>query len=97
MPYIHPDDRQHYEQPLNFMVNALSQRQFEAGHLTYLIYSLLAAKVRSMSDPHLPAPRYARLSQTRASATDASDEFYRKVMVPHEEAAMVRNGDIDVV
>jgi hypothetical protein len=92
MPYIHPDDRRHYESALNLMVNRLSQRSFEAGHLTYIIYSLLIAKLRFH-----PKAGYFYKSLTRASATDASDEFYRRVMATHEDRAIEDNGDIRVI
>jgi len=74
------------------MINSLSQRSFETGHMTYIIYSLLAAKVRYYADAG-----YDLLSLTRASATDASDEFYRRIMGPHEDRAIDRNGDISVI
>jgi hypothetical protein len=39
---------------------------------------------------------YARLSAIRGAISDASDEFYRRVMVPYEEAKIVEHGDVVV-
>ena len=102
MPYIHPDERRHYESALNLMVNRLSQRDFKQGHLTYIIYSLMAAKIKSIRQSFDACGQplragYADLSLTRASATDASDEFYRRVMATHEDRAIEDNGDISVI
>lgn len=89
MPHIDPDNKQHYAEALNYMMNHLSMRDYDPGHLTYLLYSIVKRTARSKGT----AARYADLSRIRASLHDASDEFYRLIMAPYEDAAIERNGE----
>lgn len=59
-----------------------------AGDLTYAITYLMHTRVKRLGKS------YANLSQIRACAQDAADEFYRVVMSPYEDNKRKENGPV---
>ncbi len=90
MPYIPQDDRRHYDEALNLIVNRLSQRDFHPGHITYVLYAIAVRCMRALPGP----PSYSQMSRVRASVNDASDELYRAEMAPYEDQKIRQNGAV---
>ena len=87
MPYIDDAGREALRPALEKLCAALHRRDGVPGDLTYCIFYLLL-------DRALAENSYAQISATRACAQDAADEYKRRVMDPHENKAIERNGDI---
>jgi len=85
MPYIPEERRAKFNTYLNSIVNQIEKK----GDLTYCIYYLMVMWARSK-----PKQGYHEYSPSNAACQDAHDEFYRKEMVPREDNAIERNGDI---
>ncbi len=82
MPYITPERRR---------VNKLNLSELEmrtSGELTYLISVLMNEYLKRTGKS------YGTMSVVRACAQDASDEFYRRVMLPYENCKLAENGDV---
>ena len=88
MPYIPQDDRRHYDDVINQIVNRLSMRDFHPGHITYVLYAIAVKCMRDMGKS------YTNLSRVRASINDTSDEFYRIEMAMYEDAKIGENGPV---
>lgn len=88
MPAITQDDRRHYESALNLIVNRLSQRQFAADHITYVLYAIAVRCMRAMHKT------YPVMSRIRASLHDATDEFYRAEIAPYVDHTIRENGTV---
>ena len=89
MPYIDSVSRDLLEKPVLELANLIA----EPGDLNYVICSLLSMLLNA--DDVVPGgPSYSDLSRWRAAVNDASDEFYRRAMVPYEESKRARNGDV---
>ena len=90
MPYIRKDDREHYESGINLIVNRMSQRDFKAGDLTYVLYAIAVRVMRALPGP----PSYSQMSRVRASVGDTYDELYRAEMAPYEDQKIRENGAV---
>jgi len=90
MPYIDQAGRERLNPALQKLRIALHLRHRIPGDLTYCIFYLLL-------DRALAENSYAQISATRACAQDAADEYKRRVMDPHENKAIERNGDIPLL
>ncbi len=91
MPYIKPDDRQHYEDAINLIVNRLAQRDFPAGDINYVITMIIKGAVR-----HFGKVSYAYLNNLMGVLECVKQEFYRRDVVKYEEEKIIENGDLDV-
>lgn len=89
MPYIPADDRRHYDSALNLIVSRLSERDFNPGDLTYVLYAIAVRAMRAVSPPS-----YANMSRVRASLQDAADEIYRAEIAPYEDDKIRENGAV---
>jgi len=85
MPYIPQDKRGKF----NTYLNSIARQFEEKGELTYTIYYLMLKWLEMQEKQN-----YCARSDTRASAQDAVDEFYRRMMADYEDKAIKRNGDI---
>lgn len=83
MPYTHPANRR-AEQALRSAVNV----GWTKGDLTWAISVLMDEYVLNHG------VSYAVLSDARASAADAHDEWYRRVMAPYEDKKWAQNGEV---
>ena len=79
MPYIDPKRREPLEP--NAVPNS-------PGELNFVITRLITAYV------YRKGMTYENLSAARAAAQDASDEFYRRVVVPYEDVKKSEHGDV---
>jgi hypothetical protein len=86
MPYIPPEKR---KKVFDSEVNYLAAMVEETGDLNYIFSRLVTLYVVDHG-----GLGYANLSATRAALTDASDEFYARVMRPWEDYKCTLNGDV---
>ena len=92
MPYIKPEQRIWYENPVNELAKVLGSTQTDeefmkkCGDLNYCI-STLVGKV-------MDKPSYAKIAMITGVLENVKQEFYRRVGVPYEENKIVQNGDI---
>ena len=63
------------------------------GELNFVITKLLLCYLDKLRLEEGAGP-YATLSSVRAVLCDVADEYYRRVMVPYEEAKKEENGDV---
>lgn len=82
MPYIEPHRRTILDHDLGPLIEHIQV----PGELNYVISRILSH--------HTDGGRYHDLSRWRAAVNDASDEFYRRVMVEFENGKCRENGDV---
>lgn len=89
MPYILPDDRQKYFEPLEDLLDEFAKLGDDdlGGHLNYCISYLMT---RLWEDKN----RYVRANTIRGAVENALDEWYRFNIVPYEERKRKENGDV---
>lgn len=85
MPYIEALSRERLD-PLLYPLQVTIESR---GDLTYCFTKLLLSQL-----PPRDQWTYTLLSSLRATLHDASDEYYRRVMVPFENAKKDVNGDV---
>ena len=85
MPYIHPTNREHFED------QGIPVPR-DGGELQYLI----AVMIDSMlCETHLERPiRYADLESIMGALIGAQQEFYREVTSAYEDKKALQNGDV---
>lgn len=88
MPYIKQDDRVHFEDAINLAVNRLQQRDFNPGHLNFVL-SQIVWKMLGKNDD------YRQLSAIGGVLSDMRDEYFRRVMAPYEDGKIATNGDLE--
>jgi len=87
MPYIPAERREErFDEHLERILEGIEVQ----GDLTYCIYWLMVKWARSKPG----RPSYHNYSPSGAACQDANSEFYRKEMIPLEDNAIERNGDI---
>lgn len=87
MPYIPQEQRGKFNHYLRSILNQLTDK----GELTYCIYYLMLGWLSKHTKKD-----YRARSDTRSTAQDAVDEFYRQKMAKYEDEAIQRNGDINI-
>lgn len=87
MPYIKSEYRVMLEKSLTDVWENLMKipREDRAGALTYVIYKLF-------TDLHVN--RYADFAVLMGILDCVGKEFYRRTVAPHEDRAIVKNGDV---
>ena len=85
MPYIKPEDRKVFQELLrNFKYLTTS----DPGELNYLLTKICLWYL----DTHHYS--YKTMNEVVGALECAKQEFYRKVVVPHEEIQKEKNGDV---
>lgn len=84
MPYIKIQDRCR----LDDNIDSLAKDIHTVGDLNYVITRLLHSEVKKNG------LSYATVNALMGVLTCASNEFYRKVVVPYEEVKIAENGDV---
>ena len=87
MPYITQEQRE----PLDAVIQRLSEMIDDEGELNYTITCLLHLEVKKLGK------NYATLNKVQGVMDCASREFYRKVVAPYEDQKIKINGDVDVL
>lgn len=60
----------------------------DVGHLTYVFY-------KTALDALPTEPRFQDMHAVLGAMEAAKHEFYRRIMAPYEDEAIVRNGDVN--
>lgn len=95
MPYIIPPNRKRFDKLVDGLVEALTwdnvsdyPENFEVGELNYALSTL----IWKLWKKH---PRYSRGNGLMGVLSCVQNEFYRRQLAPHEDAAMAMNGDLE--
>lgn len=99
MPYIQPKLRSNLDAKIDALASAIVDSVIDhnnetayAGVLNYCITRL----VMQVINKNFVALRYGIIATVTGVLKNVSDEFYRRVAVPYEDAQIVKNGDVDV-
>lgn len=87
MPYIADDRRPHFDQQVDAIIAALGAMGWNEGDLNYVLSRILGAAFEAEM-------RYHTSPRVRGVLLDVNSEFYRRVVVPYEDGAIEKNGDI---
>lgn len=88
MPYIKPDDRMKFDQPINELVDLLgSSKGVNVGELNYVISSIVWELFR---DKYC----YAEGNAIVGVLECVKQEFYRRQLAPLEDQKQEENGDL---
>lgn len=88
MPYIPQKDRSQYRHEIDILVDTLCGNGLQAGHLNYVISSIL---VQCMRNKGLC---YEVVNIIDGVLGCACKEFYRRWVAPYEDIKISMNGDI---
>lgn len=88
MPYINPDDREHFDNAINLLCNRLGQRGWNVGDLNYVFTRILKRGVANMGRC------YATLNALMGVLECVKQEFYRRDVVSYEEKKIEMHGDV---
>jgi len=89
MPYIAQYRRDEIDVALDPLLNVLANNELaEIGDIVYVIY-------RIVKEMYGNSVRFSNKVQGITALESAKLEYYRRVMVSHENEAIERNGDID--
>ena len=84
MPYVKQEQRNLMNPDLMEVANTITCK----GDLNYAISTLMHLYVKNTK------MNYQCLSDARAAALDAADEFYRSVIAPYEDIKAKENGSV---
>jgi hypothetical protein len=87
MPYIEGWIRENFDSDIDKISDQWHQTGFNPGVLNYIISRLIGTAFNEQ-------PGYHRIAELSGAISDVQSEFYRRVVVPYEEAARLKNGDI---
>jgi len=89
MPYIKQEDRELFKRVLKEFeqIAHLGGHELPAGHLNYLISSIIKSTLGSN-------PNYARFNEIIGMLECCKLELYRRMVVPYEEKKANVNGDV---
>lgn len=88
MPYIKKEDRPALDKLIEPLINYLKSRPLEEqdGALNYSVTKILK---------NLYPAKYFHLNRALGVLTAIKDEFYRRVVAPHEDQKIKENGDVE--
>lgn len=87
MPYILPVERSQYDDWIDNLADTLNllAKEMKAGNLNYIV-STLIDKMR--------AKRYNDMNSIIGALECVKLEYYRRIVVPHENKKIKENGDV---
>lgn len=102
MPYIKREDRKKLtdgfydthgssytlDEVINYLIGHIQQQDKKKGLCNYIISRIVAGGMKP------DEWSYTSLSEARAVFTDAGEEFVRRMIVPYEDGAKEKNGDL---
>jgi len=90
MPYIKQEDRLKYDKQIDSLVEELSKcdKQNIKGHHNYIMFTLALKLLKHLGK------RYATLQDIMGTFESCKLEFYRRIVGPHEDHAVWKNGDV---
>lgn len=89
MPYITKEEREQYEVTLDDLCFALEEEGYQEGHVTYVLYMIVARWFRHI-------PKYKSICRIRGVLTGTKAEFDRQIAEPYERQKIQKNGDVDL-
>lgn len=89
MPYINPDDRQHYAAAINLLCTRLAEREWCRGDMNYVFTMILKRAVLRMGK------NYAVFNSLMGVLECVKQEFYRRDVVDYEIEKIKQHGDIE--
>jgi len=89
MPYIKPNDRVPYDEPLKDLLDKLSEQDEEdlGGHLNYCVTYLINNLWRNKQ-------RYVRVNTIRGAMENLISEWYLVHVFPYEKEKRRENGGV---
>ena len=93
MPYIPPEDRPDYDEAIRQLAELLHDHPAEKrkGHANYVITQILRGAWGVQHDTGAAYSNYADIIGTLECA---KHEMYRRWVVPYEDKAIEKNGDL---
>jgi hypothetical protein len=89
MPYIVPDDRKQYDADLDAIDEGLDEYGYISGHVTYVLYKILARWWKKN-------PCYDTIAHIRGVLIGTLSELDRRYFWPYEIDKMNENSDVDL-
>jgi hypothetical protein len=89
MPYITQDDRKQYDPDLDAIDEGLDEYGYISGHVTYVLYKILARWWKSN-------PCYDTIAHIRGCLIGTLSELDRRYFWPYETDKINQNGDVDL-
>ncbi len=89
MPYIYQEDRNEYKDDLDCLCNTLEQENYPAGHVTYILYMIVARWFKYN-------PCYNTIAAIRGCLIGTMTEFDRRFANMYEQKKINENGDVDL-
>jgi hypothetical protein len=93
MPYIRPDFRKQIDPYLNQFLDDFPTADV-SGDLNYVITRIIHHALDIMKKSNNGEIRYAHLNNLMGVLESAKLEFYRRRVVPFEDQAIIKNGDV---
>lgn len=87
MPYIDQNARKRYAKNLESLINQWHDEGHLAGHLTYIVYSLLIHRFTHKR-------RFTTAAVLIGATVCAILEFYRRKVAKYEDEKIEENGDV---
>lgn len=87
MPYIHQQARNHLNEYLDPLAEAIRQSDTFAGDLNYAISFILDRITNNRLN-------YATANACIGALECTKQEFYRRVVAPYEDSKVQQNGDV---
>lgn len=89
MPYIEQERRPIYDPHIDVLLSSLGRSSKAEGDLCYIVYRLLLGMFYH-------SPSWGIANKFMGAVLEAVREFRRRHVVPYEDDAIRRNGDIHV-
>jgi hypothetical protein len=89
MPYITQEDREEYDGALDELGLVLDEHEYIAGHVTYVIYRMLARWFKKY-------PCYNTIAHIRGCLAGILSELDRRYFFPYEDKKIKENGDVEL-
>ena len=89
MPYIPKKDRWQYDEGLEPLIAALAKKGWEAGHVTYVVYTIILHWFFNKT-------KYQTICEIRGILSGISSEFDRRHAFEYENRKIKENKDVNV-
>ena len=89
MPYIKEEERKQYKHLLDNLCATLEQHEYKEGHVTYVLFMILARW-------WFHSPAYKTMASIRGCLAGTLSELDRRYFFSYEDKQIRKNGDVDV-
>ena len=100
MPYVNATLSNLVQKDIDSLVTTIREQDYESrpGLLNHVVSRIVAESLEEVSlrDPNVYSWPYRNIADAVSVFTCAALEFYRRIAVPKEEAAIKKNGDLMV-